>query len=279
MALKDLLRNKLTKKQLALVPSSFDIIGSRDRAVAIIEIPDELRRKATLIAKTLMKHHKNVKTVFLKASERKGVYRLRKLKLITGDKNSLVTHAESGCKFLLDPKEVYFSPREGTERLRIASLIKPKEVVMVFFSGIGAFPIVIAKKAAPKKVIGIEINPDACRYFWKNIKLNKLENIQIVLGDVKEKSVTFYGACNRVIMPLPESATDYLGYAIRCLKNSGIIHLYCFSEENGVNRQVKKISAVCKNFKKRCSISAARVLPYGPGVYKYRFDITVQGNG
>ena len=276
MTLKNLLRNKLTEKHLAFVPSSFDIIGNRDKAVAIIEVPDELERKAALIAKALMKHHKNVKTVFLKASERKGIYRLRKLKLITGNRNSVVTHVESGCKFLLDPKKVYFSPREGTERLRLANLVNNEETVMVFFAGIGSFPIVIAKKSKPQAVIGIEINPDAWEYFSKNTKLNKAENIHVILGDVREKAVEFYGSCNRVIMPLPESAIDYFEYAIGCLKNRGVIHLYCFSEENKVNNKVKKISAICRKFKKRCSVSSTKVLPYGPGIYKYRLDIRVQ---
>lgn len=278
MTLKELLTGKLTKKQLMHVPSSFDIVGNRDKAAAIIEVPQELRDKTKLIAEAIMKQHKNVRSVLLKASERRGVYRLRKLKLIAGDKKTVVTHAESGCVFLLDPTKVYFSPREVTERQRVAGLVKPKEMVAVFFSGIGAFPIIIAKKSKAKNVIGIEINPVAFDYFKKNIELNKTENVQVILGDVKERAAHCYGICNRVIMPLPESAVNYLEYAIKCLKNNGVVHLYCFSEEGGINQKAKETIRAIKNLGYACKVSFSKVLPYGPGIYKYRLDITVRGH-
>lgn len=275
MALKDLLKTKLTERQLAKVPSSFDIIGDKEKSVAVIEIPDELTVKARIIASALMEHHRNVKAVFLKASERKGVYRLRKLKLIAGSRDSVVTHAESGCRFQLDPKKVYFSPREGTERLRIAGMVKENETVMVFFAGIGSFPIVISKKSKPAKIIGIEINPVAAGYFRKNIQLNKARNVDGVLGNVKEKAAAFYGKCDRVVMPLPESALDYIRYAVKCLKGSGIIHMYCFSEEGKIQEKMKEIKGICRKSGARTKISFARVLPYGPGIFKYRADIAV----
>ncbi len=275
MGLKDLLRGKLTEKQLKNVPSSFDLIGSKEKAVAIIEVPEELGAEAKLIASALMKQHKNVKSVFLKASERKGVYRLRTLKLIAGQRNAVVAHAESGCRFTMDARNVYFSPREGTERMRIAGMVEPGETVMVFFAGAGPFPIVISKKSEAKEIIGIEINPAAVKYFEKNIALNKAHNVKAVLGDAKEKAADFQGACDRVVMPLPESAFEYLEHAIKCLKNSGTIHLYCFSEENAVSGQLKKALGVCRAMKKRCSAAASKVLPYGPGIYKYRLDITI----
>ncbi|MBI2075932.1 MAG: class I SAM-dependent methyltransferase family protein [Candidatus Aenigmarchaeota archaeon] len=276
MALRDLLKGKLTKKQLRHVPSSFDIIGNREKAVAIIEVPKELRQKARAIAAALMKQHKNVKSVLEKASERKGIYRLRKMKIIAGSRNTEVVHNEAGCRFLLDPRKVYFSPREGTERLRMAGQVKEKETVMVFFAGAGTFPVIIGKRARPSKVIGIEINPDACRYFWKDIKLNKLENIQIVLGDVKEKSSRFAGTCDRVMMPLPEKGQNYLGEALTCLKKRGFVHLYAFANEDEIKDFSKSVIGTVKKTRKQSKIiSINKVLPYGPGIWKYRIDIRV----
>ena len=37
---------------------------------------------------------------------------------------------------------------------------------------------------------------------------------------------------------------NYLNYAIRCLKNKGIIHLYLFCEEDKINKQKKKIEVM-----------------------------------
>ncbi len=271
MALKDLLKNKLTKKELSLVPASFDIIGNREKAVAIIEIPKELKRKSA-VATALMRQHKNVKSVLNKEAPRSGVYRTYKLKLIKGCKNTEVIHNESGFRFLLDPRKVYFSPRESTERVRIADKVNSKETVMVFFAGAGPFPVVLAKKA--KCVVGIEINPKAIEYFRENIKLNKLNNVSAVLGDVKEKAKSYYGKCDRVLMPLPEKSADYLEYAIKCLKRKGMVHLYCFANREKTSEKKREIKAAANA--KIAVKSVSRVLPYGPGIWKYRVDLAKQ---
>ena len=274
--LKDLLKKKLTKKELALVPSSFDIIGNRDKAVAIIDVPPELKKKQKLIATALMRQHKNVKTVLAKMSPRKGKYRIMELKIIKGKKDTEVMHIESGCRFLLDPKKVYFSPREGSERLRIAELANEKETIAVFFAGIGPFAIIIAKKAKPKKVIGIDINPDAVEYFKENIRLNKLENTEAILGDVKKEAEKFYGLCDRVLMPLPETSSEYLEEAIKCLKKNGICHFYCFAEEDKIKENKKTVLVAAKKLKRKIKfLEVTKVLPYGPRIWKTRIDFIV----
>ena len=45
MTYRDLLKKKLNEEELMLLPSSFDLIGNKDKAVAIIEIPNELGKK------------------------------------------------------------------------------------------------------------------------------------------------------------------------------------------------------------------------------------------
>lgn len=274
MTLKDLLKGKLTKKELKLAPSSFDIIGNREKAVAIIEIPEKLQKKSRIIANALMKQHRNVKSVLEKSSSRKGVYRTRDYIFIKGDKNTEIMHIENGCRLLLDPQKVYFSPREGTERQRIVEKVGKKEVVMVFFAGVGPFAVLIAKKAKPKRVIGIELNRNAVDYFWQNVKLNKLENVDVVHGNVKEKAKEYYGKCDRVIMPLPETAISYLEDAAKCLKKKGVIHLYFFSEEGKIAEWKKKFKKIIGKHKKKI-VEVRKVLPYGPRINKYRMDIEV----
>lgn len=39
------LKGKLTEEELALVPRSYDVIGSREKSVAIIELPEELKAR------------------------------------------------------------------------------------------------------------------------------------------------------------------------------------------------------------------------------------------
>ncbi|MBL7169410.1 MAG: class I SAM-dependent methyltransferase family protein [Candidatus Aenigmarchaeota archaeon] len=256
-------------------PSSYDILGSREKSIAIIEEVENPKQ----VAEQIMKEHKNIKSVLMKLTERKGIERKRKYKLILGDLNTEVIHKENYCRFKLDPQKVYFSGREGTERLKIAEIVKPKETVLVMFSGIGPFSILIAKKQKDiEKIPSIEINPDAVEYMKENIRLNKVQDKVIpILGDVEEKSQEWFGKCDRVIMPLPHEARGYLELAYKCLKpKGGIIHLYIIEPEKEVKEKVKEL---IKEFKERAkrklTYKTRRVLPYSPRTYKYCVDIQV----
>jgi tRNA (guanine37-N1)-methyltransferase len=258
--------------------SSFDIIGSRDKAVAIIEIPDELKNKEIKIAKKIMNRHKNVKSVLKRISERKGIFRTRQYKLLIGDKNTEVVHKEHGCKFKLDPMKVYFSEREGTERLRISKQVKSKETVMLMFAGVGPYGIIILKKQPLAKVIVIEINPVAFEYMKENIRINRMSDRMIpILGDVEKKVEKWYGKCDRAIMPLPHESLKFLTKAYRCLKSKGgIIHLYIIEKEENVKQEAEKIVAdLIKKTQRKIKFKIKNVLPYSPGKSKYCLDIKV----
>jgi len=263
---------------MSKIPSSYEIIGSKEKAVAILEIPEDLQKKEKEIANQILTRHKNVKSVLKKISERKGVYRKRKYKLLAGDPDTEVIHKEHYCKFKLDPKLVYFSPREGTERLRTANQVKPKETVMLMFAGIGAYAIIIAKKQ-PKvdRIISIEINLPAFEYMEENIRINKLGNkILPILGDVKLKCKDWYRKCDRVIMPLPHESWKFLGLAFKCLKTHGVIHMYIIDKEENIKNKVRKIvDGFSKKIKRKTSYKIKKVLPYSPRTYKYRVDIKI----
>jgi len=279
--LKDLLRGVLSKEELEKVPSSFDIVGSREGAVAIIEIPPELYERRRLIAEAIMRLHKNVRTVVAKRSPRKGAYRVRDYEIILGSENTEVTHKEYGALLKLDPLKVYFSPREATERLRVASKVRPGEVVMLMFAGVGPYAVAIARvQPLVRKIIAIEINPDAYRYLIENVRLNKLEGKVIpVLGDVRDKCRHWYGRCDRVVMPLPKGAYEYLDEAFRCLKpQGGVIHFYHWGPEGDlfgegvriINEYAQKYGVTVKILEKR------KVLPYAPKVYKVCIEFEVR---
>lgn len=181
MDLKQALKSKLTKKELELLKTSFDIVGS----VAILDIPEGLEKKEKTIAQELLNLHKNITTVCKKVGERKGVYRLRKYKKILGNGFETI-HIESGCRFKIDIREAYFSVRESTERLKIVEQTKQNEKVLVLFSGIGPFGIVLAKKTGCS-VDMVEINPKACEYAEENIVLNKVQDrVKNYCGDARK---------------------------------------------------------------------------------------------
>jgi len=280
MGLREALKGKIPQDKLNLVPSSYDIIGSREKAVAVVEIPEEVKDFEAEIANAIMQIHRNVKSVLEKSSERFGDFRLRRLRLILGEKDTEVLHKEHGYLLKLDPAKVYFSPREATERQRIASQVKPNEFVMVFFGGVAPYAIAIAKKQPQvKRVVSIELNPDAHSYALENVKLNKVSNkVFPVLGDVKEKFKDFVGKCDRVVMPLPKGAYKFLNEAFQCLKETGYVHFYHWApEENLYGKAVELLKKHAEKYGKRVEIIAKRkVLPYAPRIWKVCIDCKVE---
>ena len=251
---------------------SFDVIGS----IAIIEDVEQERQTAEQI----MKINKRIKTVYKKTSPRFGEYRTRKLKLILGENRSVTVHKENQCYYKLNVKKVYFSPREGTERLRIVEKINEYgigDLAMVFFAGVGCYPILISKRCNIKNVVGIESNPVAVKYFRENNKLNKVKNAKPVLGDVKKQASKYYGKCGCVIMPLPETGHKFLKQAIRCLRKNGVCFFYAISEERNLfDGWIEKIKDISEKLKRKAEIlDKRRVLPFGVRKWKIRVDFRV----
>lgn len=278
--LKELLKDKVSEKELILVPRSFDIVGSKEKAVAIVEIPEELESKERVISEGIMQLNKNVKSVLKKVSERKGELRLREYKLVAGDTDTEVIHKEHGYILKFDPQKVYFSARESTERQRIAEQVKPNENVMVMFSGVAPFAIAIAKKQDVNRIYAIELNKIAHEYSKENVRINKLSHkIVLIYGDVREKCKEYYESCDRVVMPLPLGSESFLDIAINCLKEEGIIHFYNWSSEKDLFSKVLKIiEENCKKLNKKIEILDKRkVLAYAPRKWKVCIDFKIAG--
>ncbi|MFH1445037.1 MAG: class I SAM-dependent methyltransferase family protein, partial [Nanoarchaeota archaeon] len=159
MKLKELLKDKLTKKELEILKISFDTVGD----IAIIEIPDELKKKEKYIANSIVSLHPHIKTVCKKTSGREGEFRTRSMKKILG-KSTETIHKEHGCKYKMDVTKVYFSPREATERQRISSQVDSGEKILVMFSGVGPYAIAIAKNHPDANIYAIEKNPAGHKY-------------------------------------------------------------------------------------------------------------------
>ncbi|MEZ0345184.1 MAG: class I SAM-dependent methyltransferase family protein [Infirmifilum sp.] len=281
VSLRESLRGNIPDELIKLVPTSFDIVGSKGRAVAVIELPDKLEPYKRVIGEKLMEIHKSVKAVYRKASERSGEYRLRELELIAGEEIREVIHREHGYLLKLDVTQVYFSPREATERQRVAGKVQPGEEVVVMFAGVGPFAIAIAKKQPlVKRVIAIEINPVAFKYMVENIRINKLEGKIIpVLGDVRIEAPKFAHTADRVVMPLPRGAYMFLGEAFTCLKeDGGILHFYFWDKEETLfTRGFEIVREWAQRYGYEAELIEARVVaPYAPRVYKVVFDVKIK---
>lgn len=237
--LKEVLQKKLEMRELENLCSSFDIIGS----IAIIKIPETLASKKKLIADTLIGEIKSVKSVFCQVSGVEGDYRLRKLELLSGENTTITHYKEHGCVFKVDVMNTYFSPRLSTERLRISRLIRPDEVIVNMFGGVGTFSIIISRNNKSAKIYSIDSNPIAYDLCKENTQINNVAaNVFPILGDANlEISKKLRGIANRVLMPLPERARDFVEVAISSLANNkGIVHYFAH-----VGADNKKIALNC----------------------------------
>ena len=242
MKLKDALKNELTEHDLNLLVRGYDVVGD----IAITIIPPELEAKESIIGNTILRLHKNVKVVAKRNGNYGGEHRTISLTIIAGENRKETEYKEYGVRLCLNPEKVYFSVRSSNERKRLASLVKPDDDILIMFSGIGAFPLVIAKNSSAGKIVGIEKNPHAHYYAVKNLARNKkIKNVTFLEGDVIDVMVTLSMKFDRIAMPLPKTAEIFLERALNSLKQNGWLHFYDFQQVGNFDDSVEKIKIAC----------------------------------
>jgi tRNA (guanine37-N1)-methyltransferase len=277
--LKSILEGKLQPQELRSLIKSYDIVGD----IAIIRIPESLKSRSLLIAEAIKQTHKHVKAVFQQVSAVSGEFRLRQLELLIGKNKAETIYKEFGCVFKVDLEKCYFSPRLSFERMRIAKLIQPGDIVINMFAGVGTFSIIMAKHGKVGKVYSIDINPDAVNYMKENIRLNRVQDKVIPILSNAEQIIAerLCQTADRVIMPLPEKAYEYLDSAIIALKPSGgWIHYYDFEHgkkgDNPLNKVKVKVSQKLAQSSINFEVVFARIVrATGPNLYQVALDILV----
>ncbi len=279
-SLKTLLAGKLEPWELRLLYKSYDIIGD----IAVIRVPESLKQRREIIAEAIMQTHKRVKTVLCQAGPVSGDFRLRELEWVFGERKTETIHREFGCVFKVDLERCYFSPRLSHERMRIAQQVQPGEVVVNMFAGVGCYSIIIAKHSKAKKICSIDINPVAIQYMQENIRLNKVEEqVVSIHGDAKDVvEEGLRNTADRVLMPLPEKAYEYLDSAVLALKpTGGWIHYYDFEHAKKEENPIEKIKT--KTCRKLQRLGVSFGVPFGrvvritgPNWYQVVVDIQIK---
>lgn len=276
MSLKDVLREmlgeRLKEDEINLVRRSFEIIGD----VVVIEIPDEVLHLKNEIVEAILRKHKHVKTVLRKIGEVEGTFRVAKYEKIFGERTETIVR-EHGCRFLVDPTKVYYSVRLSGERERIAKLVKEGERILVMFAGVGPYAVVIAKLAKPSEVIGVELNPIAVEYFRENVRLNKVEDIvKVVKGDVRDVVPNLPGKFDRILMPAPYSAREFVPLIREKVKRGGYVHYYTFESENREGELPESVRQLFKSSGMDVEIvKIRRCGSFAPYVSRYVVDVRI----
>ena len=270
-SLNQCLQQFLSKEEIAQVPSSFDIVGDILIFADFPKLKNERR-----IAECFLKHLKQVKVVCKKTKQYSGVFRTPKLKILAGEQRKETTHRENGCAIRLNVETCYFSPRMSNERKRIASLVVPKEKILVMFSGVGPYPLVIAKNAKPNLVYGVEKNPKAHKYAEENLRTNKAKTILLFRGDVKTIVPKLKTGFDRVVMPHPKDAESFLNITLPRVKKGGTLHYYDFAREAEFKEVAEKVVKACRQRKRKCRIlKIVKCGQYSPRVYRVCVDARI----
>ncbi|MDD5193344.1 MAG: hypothetical protein PHF67_02040 [Candidatus Nanoarchaeia archaeon] len=253
--------------------ADYDILGN----IAIIKGEGKTNEEKLKQAEELL-GKPSIKTVLERASNVKGRLRTIKTKFLAGTKNLIAMHKENNCVFKFNVETCYFSPRLSNERKLIAEKIRKTDKVLVMFAGVGAFPIVIYKYKKPKKIIGIEIGKDCCKYFNENLRLNKISpyDVEVIQGDVKKKVTKKLGKFEVIIMARPNLKETFLKYGLIASKKGTRIFYHGFCRKDELEELKGQLIEEAKKQKRKIEIED--IVPIGeiaPFKNRWRIEIKV----
>lgn len=215
-------RRRITVEEILERGVTFEIVGD----IAIVEDKEPERAASAILAA-----HKSIKAAIAPVSDVEGEFRTRRFRHLAGEARTKTVHKENGLVYRIDLEEAYFTPRLGTERLRVADQVLPGQVVLDMFAGVGPFSLLAARRGA--HVIAIDKNPAAIKLLRENASLNRVELV-VLEGDSRDLVPEFWGQADHVIMNLPHSASKFLLEAVSAAKDGGVVHYYTFAPEGAL---------------------------------------------
>jgi tRNA wybutosine-synthesizing protein 2 len=279
--LKIALKGELEDDELDLLPRGYQLISN----IIIIKLAPKLMEKKKLIAIKCMELVPKIRSVYLNSGKIKGTFRIpEKIEYLAGVNDPIIEHKEHGVIYKFDVTKIMFSKGNVNERKFLATLVKPHEIIVDMFAGIGYFSLPIAKHASPEKIYCIEINPIAFQFLVENIKLNHLEHIIVPInGDCKEEVIKLRQSnilADRVIMGVFPAPKGYIPEALSLVNEEGTIYHYEGVIEKSKYRDLfKEFEEVANLSNMSCSLINARfVKSYGPNLFHVVLDIKVMKN-
>ncbi|MHA2406771.1 MAG: class I SAM-dependent methyltransferase [Candidatus Ranarchaeia archaeon] len=201
------------------IPTGWQQIGT----VILLRLHPHLTSHKKKIGELILENIPTCKSVLNHMGPAKSEYRIPVTELLAGSQETETTFVENQCSYTIDPTKIMFSPGNKKERQRIPNLIKPTDVVLDMFAGIGQFTIPIGVHAHPSHIESIEKNPTAYKYLVKNVKQNNLTSfVTIKMGDCRD--VASKNKFSVVLMGLlPMDFLEFLPTAIEAIQQKGKI--------------------------------------------------------
>jgi len=217
------LQNALAPDEVNALPRGFQTLQD----VVILNLKPLVWPKRKLIAQAVLDMYPYIKSVWGKVfGESKVVGQFRTptgIEHLAGIEKSEVVAKENGVIFKHDFTKIIFSKGNITERSYLPKLVKPGEIVLDMFAGIGYFSLMIARHAAPGHVHCCEINPVSYEYLVENIRLNEVDSVVTPhFGDcakIVPDLVKGGFAADRIVMGVFPAPKAYLSVAFQAIKH------------------------------------------------------------
>lgn len=185
--------------------------ATQETMIVLITRTEKLPQKALLIEE-LTKVYPHIKSIIQNVND-------QKTNVIFGKQTKVLWGAEyiydtiGDLKFAISARSFYQVNPEQTKVLYDQTLkyanIKPEDVVIDAYCGIGTISLFLAQKA--KKVYGVEIVPEAISDAKKNAELNNMTNTEFVVG-AAEKIMPWWTAQglkpNVIVVDPPRKGCD-----------------------------------------------------------------------
>ncbi len=215
--IREILSRKLPPELVSLLPRHWVQIGD----VLILPLREELlpykHEIAGVYARVL-----EVKTV-LRKGWILGEFREPHYEIIYGS-DPVTVHRENGIFYKLDAARIMFSPANVKERIRMAGIAKPDELVVDMFAGIGHLSLPIAKHCGAR-VIAIEKNPYAFKFLVENIELNRVQD-RMTAYNIDNRDFPGENIADRILMGYVIKTHEFIPKALEIAKDEAVIHYH-----------------------------------------------------
>ena len=215
--IREILSKELLPELVNLLPKHWVQVGD----VLILPLRPELEpykhRIAEVYAEVL-----GVKTV-LRKGHIHGETRKPDYEVLYG-KDTVTVHVENGVKYKLDVAKIMFSPANVKERVRMAEVARPGELVVDMFAGIGhlSLPMAVHKGA---RVVAIEKDPYTFRFLVESIWLNNVQDLMTPYN-IDNRDFPAENIADRVLMGYVVKTAEFIPKALSIAKDEAIIHYH-----------------------------------------------------
>jgi len=255
------------------MPSGYHRLGR----VLLIQRPESLAPYDALLGDA-WRTELGVETVLVKSGPVEGELRTPRVRCVAGGRTETEV-VEHGVRWRFDAARIMFATGNREERRRAGRLVRPGEVVLDLFAGIGYFAIPAALAGRAERVWAVEKNPVSVHYLRENAVLNGVgDRLTVIPGDNRSVGLP-EGSFDRVFLGYLPSATPWVARAVSLLRRSGgWLHVHTVADVReslrdsaaGVARAVEAAGSPPP------SAAQARVVkPYGPGRNHVVVDVRV----